>query len=116
MRSSTLLSLSLSLLTTSTVAIPFAQRDDFDTMPTESQTRYMDSDQILGSLITESAKETSNLNTCPPTHPSKQCCMSITALASDITSEIGEVVPLLSDVKLSSLISLECMSFFPPLV
>ena len=38
--------------------------------------------------------------------------MSVTALANDVTSEIGEVVPLLSDVKVSSLISLECMFSF----
>ncbi|KAK1144362.1 hypothetical protein N8T08_005515 [Aspergillus melleus] len=102
------LSLSISLLTTSTIAIPFVPRDASETLPANSKSSYTDSDKILGSLITQSAKESSNLNTCPPSHPSKQCCMSVTALASDVTSEIGEVVPLLSDVKVSSLISLEC--------
>ncbi|KAH8434565.1 uncharacterized protein LDX57_012208 [Aspergillus melleus] len=103
-----ILSLSISLLTTSTIAIPFVPRAASETLPTNSQSSYTDNDKILDSLVTQSAKESSNLNTCPPSHPSKQCCMSITALANGVTSEIGEVVPLLSDVKISSIVSLEC--------
>ncbi|KAA8643039.1 uncharacterized protein ATNIH1004_009801 [Aspergillus tanneri] len=106
--------LTLGLLTTAAIAFPFTSRS---ASPTSSnyniKANSTSVDPVLASLIAASATETSDMSTCPLTHPTKQCCASITEMAGDITKELGELVPILSEVKVSSILSLQCRSMDP---
>ncbi|PYH78501.1 hypothetical protein BO82DRAFT_367575 [Aspergillus uvarum CBS 121591] len=46
--------------------------------------------------------------TCPTGRPSKQCCQSIESVADSVLQPLGQLVPYLSGVDISSLLALEC--------
>lgn len=48
---------------------------------------------------------------CPPAHE-KQCCASLHQPTEDLTGALGQVVPILSGLDVSSLIGVGCMFWF----
>ncbi|KAL3445861.1 hypothetical protein BJX65DRAFT_309563 [Aspergillus insuetus] len=86
------------------------------TMPqgdSAASTRASSLTHTLATLIAHDASASYDLTTCPMTHASRQCCTSITKLADDTTSQLGDIVPWVSGVKVSSLIGLQCKAMAP---
>ncbi|KAL4964404.1 uncharacterized protein BDV14DRAFT_77210 [Aspergillus stella-maris] len=57
-------------------------------------------------------KQNPQPQSCPAAHASKQCCTSVTGLADEVIGEngLGDVIPWLEGVQVSSLVGFECMS------
>ncbi|KAL4935999.1 hypothetical protein BDV06DRAFT_228289 [Aspergillus oleicola] len=71
-------------------------------------------DHEIATLIASDASASASFDptTCPPSHESKQCCTSVTELADDVIGEngLGDVLPWLEGVQISSLVGFQCMS------
>ncbi|KAL2811335.1 hypothetical protein BJX63DRAFT_433488 [Aspergillus granulosus] len=78
-----------------------------------ASTRASSVKHSLATLISHDASASYDLTTCPPSHPSRQCCASIDRLADDTTSELGDLIPYLSGVKVSSVVGLQCKAMSP---
>ncbi|CEN60283.1 hypothetical protein ASPCAL02724 [Aspergillus calidoustus] len=91
--------------------VPLSPSKPSPTMPTGdsvASTKASSLTHTLATLIAHDASASYDLTTCPMTHASRQCCTSITKLADDTTSQLGDIVPWVSGVKVSSLIGLQC--------
>ncbi|KAL2863313.1 uncharacterized protein BJX67DRAFT_262756 [Aspergillus lucknowensis] len=64
----------------------------------------------LATLLAHDASESYDPTTCPISHASRQCCTSITKLADDLSGQLGELVPWVGGVRVSSLVGLQCKS------
>ncbi|RAL01922.1 uncharacterized protein BO80DRAFT_424298 [Aspergillus ibericus CBS 121593] len=110
-------------LTPFTTAIPLSNTDtpspsntnsnsntNTNTAPTPSST--LTTPEALESAISkiivqETLADYSN-NTCPPSHRSKQCCESIDNIADQVTGGLGELVPWIEGIEVSSVLGLDC--------
>ncbi|KAE8150173.1 hypothetical protein BDV25DRAFT_140089 [Aspergillus avenaceus] len=93
----------LLLTATLTSAIPFNQATT-PTTPTPTTT----TDPVLSSLISAQAAKSTDLTTCPLSKPAKQCCQSFNSIAKGVTDGVGDLVPIVKDVEIKSLLSFEC--------
>ncbi|KAL4864196.1 hypothetical protein BDV12DRAFT_16327 [Aspergillus spectabilis] len=62
----------------------------------------------IATLLAEDALASYDETTCPLSHRSKQCCTSINGLADDLTGQLGNVVPWVSGISVTSLVGLQC--------
>lgn len=87
---------------TTTTIVPTASTPTASTSPSGNATA-----QVKGG-------NKKNHQTCPPVHPSKQCCTSVSSLADQLTGAngLGDVLPWAQGIQVSSLIGLQCTSPF----
>ncbi|KAL4903413.1 hypothetical protein BDW74DRAFT_179830 [Aspergillus multicolor] len=64
----------------------------------------------IATLLATDASASLDPTTCPPSHPSKQCCTSVSGLADYVIGEkaLGGVLPWVKGVKVSSLVGVQC--------
>ncbi|PTU21065.1 hypothetical protein P175DRAFT_0557742 [Aspergillus ochraceoroseus IBT 24754] len=64
----------------------------------------------IGAFIAHQDADGSSLNpqACPPSHRSKQCCTSVNGMTQDVENELSDVVPLLTDMQVSSILGVQC--------
>ncbi|PKY03869.1 hypothetical protein P168DRAFT_345118 [Aspergillus campestris IBT 28561] len=95
----------LTLLTTLTLTFTITTLAIKDPTPT---TLIPSTTALSSSPASSSAPANSEYDTCPPSHRSKQCCTSINGITESIFGEIGKVIPILKDVKVSSSAAFDC--------
>ncbi|KAL5338086.1 hypothetical protein BJX70DRAFT_216678 [Aspergillus crustosus] len=91
-------------ITTPTPSLP----PNHPTIPESDTAKATSLTHQIATLLAEDALSSYDESTCPPSHRSKQCCTSINGLADDLTGQLGDVVPWVSGVSVSSLVGLQC--------
>ncbi|KAL4789584.1 hypothetical protein BDV19DRAFT_394899 [Aspergillus venezuelensis] len=111
----------LTLLTTLTTASPLAAaipssinipNPSLTLSPNSAKASAALNHEIASLIASPSSTPKTQPRSCPASHASKQCCTSVTGLADEVIGEngLGDVIPWLEDVQVSSLVGLECMS------
>ncbi|OQD73409.1 hypothetical protein PENDEC_c015G00849 [Penicillium decumbens] len=98
---------SLSTLLTIAAAIPVAQDPSKPSKPVISSTPTPTASTPTPSMITMVGPYQ-----CPP-NQQKQCCQSLQETSHDIMKGLGELVPILGGIQVSSKISFQCKNMTP---
>ncbi|OOF94335.1 hypothetical protein ASPCADRAFT_131880 [Aspergillus carbonarius ITEM 5010] len=108
------LALTLTTLTPVATSIPLSS----STTNTQSQPQSTPSstsintpealESAISNIIVQETITDFNNSTCPPSHRSKQCCESIDNIADQVTDGIGQILPWISGVDVSSVLGLDC--------